>query len=40
LTPEQWARVVDVFDKWAFKPDNLMVSSDLGFDASRELGGD
>jgi hypothetical protein len=21
LTPEQWLRVVDVFDKWAFKPD-------------------
>lgn len=40
LTNLQWARVVDVFDKWAFKPESLMLSSDLGLDSSREMGVD
>jgi hypothetical protein len=37
LTIEQWARVVDVFDKWAFKPDNLLVDVPV-LEDSREIG--
>lgn len=39
LSNEQWARVVDVFDKWAFKPETLMLATDA-IDGSRELGVD
>jgi len=38
LTVEQWARVVDVFDKWAFKPDNLHVEVPTLVEESREIG--
>lgn len=37
MSTEQWARVVDVFDKWAFKPENLLVDLALG-DDSRQIG--
>ncbi|OCF45485.1 hypothetical protein I317_00732 [Kwoniella heveanensis CBS 569] len=40
LHVEEWLRIVDVFDKWAFKPDNLILDSG-GLDENiRELGQD
>lgn len=40
LTVEQWARVVDVFDKWPFKPENMLVDIPIGEDTTsvREIG--
>ncbi|KAK8869855.1 hypothetical protein IAR55_000423 [Kwoniella newhampshirensis] len=40
LEVEEWARIVDVFDKWAFKPENLILDSGTGEEFSRELGQD
>jgi hypothetical protein len=37
LKVDQWARIVDVFDKWAFKPDSLLVEAPA-VEESREIG--
>lgn len=39
MTNDEWARVVDVFHKWAFKPDSLMLTTDMQ-EGHREIGGD
>ncbi|WWC61146.1 uncharacterized protein I303_103725 [Kwoniella dejecticola CBS 10117] len=40
LTIPEWLRIVDVFDKWAFKPDNLILDSGNPDETSREVGQD
>ncbi|WVQ98692.1 hypothetical protein IAU59_005823 [Kwoniella sp. CBS 9459] len=40
LHVEEWLRIVDVFDKWAFKPDNLILDSGGPDENIRELGQD
>ncbi|WVW83133.1 hypothetical protein I302_105151 [Kwoniella bestiolae CBS 10118] len=40
LRVEEWLRIVDVFDKWAFKPDNLILDSGSPDETSREVGQD
>lgn len=40
MTYRQWARVVDVFDKWPFRPEKLMIDTSIGSEMSRELGVD
>ncbi|WVF72233.1 hypothetical protein IAT40_007045 [Kwoniella sp. CBS 6097] len=40
LHVEEWLRIVDVFDKWAFKPDNLILDSGSMDENIRELGQD
>ncbi|WWC69482.1 uncharacterized protein I206_103423 [Kwoniella pini CBS 10737] len=40
LTIFEWLRIVDVFDKWTFKPDNLILDSGSPDETSRELGQD
>ncbi|WWD15868.1 hypothetical protein CI109_100292 [Kwoniella shandongensis] len=40
LEVEEWARIVDVFDKWPFKPDNLILDSSNNEEFSREVGQD
>ncbi|OCF54170.1 hypothetical protein L486_08367 [Kwoniella mangroviensis CBS 10435] len=40
LRVEEWLRIVDVFDNWAFKPDNLILDSGSPDETSREVGQD
>ncbi|WRT67100.1 uncharacterized protein IL334_004066 [Kwoniella shivajii] len=40
LRVEEWLRIVDVFDQWAFKPDNLILDSGSADETSREVGQD
>ncbi|WWC90073.1 uncharacterized protein L201_005006 [Kwoniella dendrophila CBS 6074] len=40
LNVHEWLRIVDVFDQWAFKPDNLILDSGSPDETSREVGQD
>ncbi|KIR54124.1 hypothetical protein I315_03181 [Cryptococcus gattii Ru294] len=40
LDLEEWARVVNVFDNWAFRPENLILDTMIGEDAIRSIGND
>ena len=40
MTVGQWARVVDVFERWPFRPQNLLLEDAKGVESSRELGVD
>ncbi|KAL1405289.1 Mitochondrial transcription factor 1 [Vanrija albida] len=38
LDIDEWHRIVDVFDKWAFRPDTLIMDSRIDVDESRQVG--
>ncbi|WVQ71921.1 hypothetical protein IAR50_001463 [Cryptococcus sp. DSM 104548] len=38
LEVDEWARIVDVFDTWAFRPESLMMDGSFEDEVSRQIG--
>lgn len=38
LEIDEWHRIVDTFDKWAFRPENLIMDSRIDTDENRSVG--